>query len=122
MAQEWAAVGVPHKTVDPKGRPVNKGESYYKYYGNNKSHLRPEDAGNVLDIERQKFLAKSRGTTASLTPPSKPTPPKTVVVQTPSSKHPPVSFNLNTPSPTQKNSSAPSYRDYMSPSIFREQS
>ena len=60
LAKEWASVPVPYKTKDPKGRTVNKGDSFYKHYGGQNAAHSVEETRKVLEEMRLRRM-KSRG-------------------------------------------------------------
>jgi hypothetical protein len=55
LAKEFASVPVPFDTVDPRGRRVRAGQSYYHHYGGNRAGHSIEETRNILMQGREQF-------------------------------------------------------------------
>lgn len=58
LAKEFASVPVPFDTVDPRGRRVRAGQSYYHHYGGNRAGHSVEETRNILKQGREQFISQ----------------------------------------------------------------
>lgn len=58
LAKEFASVPVPFDTVDPRGRRVRAGQSYYHHYGGNRAGHSVEETRNILMQGREQFISQ----------------------------------------------------------------
>lgn len=58
LAKEFASVPVPYNTVDPRGRRIRAGQSYYHHYGGNRAGHSIEETRNILMQGREQFISQ----------------------------------------------------------------